>query len=84
MHITDHVFEETKIAGQSRCVADTHTVVRQFYQPICNHFIFRFELAFVAVTRLTDPEGLASHPNTNPVSLYCSNGHLFASRWPHH
>ena len=26
MHITDHVFEETKIAGQSRCVADTHTI----------------------------------------------------------
>jgi len=25
MNITDHVFEETKIAGQSRCVADTHT-----------------------------------------------------------
>ena len=25
MNITDHVFEETKIAGQSRCVADTLT-----------------------------------------------------------
>jgi hypothetical protein len=25
MNITDHVFEKTKIAGQSRCVADTHT-----------------------------------------------------------
>ena len=26
MNITDHVFEKTKIAGQSRCVADTHTL----------------------------------------------------------
>jgi len=25
MNITDHVFEESKIAGQSRCVADTLT-----------------------------------------------------------
>jgi len=25
MNITDHVFEETKIAGQSRCVAETLT-----------------------------------------------------------
>ena len=25
MNTTDHVFEETKIAGQSRCVADTLT-----------------------------------------------------------
>jgi len=28
MNITDHVFEETHIAGQSRCVAETLTKVR--------------------------------------------------------
>lgn len=26
MNTTDHVFEETKIAGQSRCVAETLTI----------------------------------------------------------
>jgi len=28
MNTTDHVFEETKIAGQSRCVAETLTCKR--------------------------------------------------------
>ena len=33
MNITDHVFEETKIAGQSRCVAETLTKVWMFTSP---------------------------------------------------
>ncbi len=59
-------FEALHIAQiqKTKSKALVAVVVRQFHQPICDHFIFRIELTFVAVTRLTDPEGLASQPNT--------------------
>jgi hypothetical protein len=45
MNITDHVFEETKIAGQSRCVADTLTPLSTYRYPIqLDHLSERYAL----------------------------------------
>ena len=40
MNTTDHVFEETHIAGQSRCVAETLT--DDLLAQRCRHRVFRF------------------------------------------
>ena len=59
-------------------------VIRQLDQPSCNFFILCIKLSLVAVTRLTDPKGLAGHPNANAALLDCFDGHLLTSGWPHH
>ena len=51
-------------------------VVSQLDQPRCHFLILCIELELVTVTRLTDPECLAGHPNANSALLDCFDGHL--------
>ena len=52
----------------AKAKAPIAVVVGQFDQPGCNRFIIWIELTFVAVARLADPKGLASHSDTDPLA----------------